>query len=257
MNIRIDTHPSRRRIAELFQNKPYCFSRIGNLQQTVVPKETFYEELSQSVFTIAPPGYGPDTVRLWEAIVFGAIPIVKHSELDDLYADLPVLLVDEWEEVDEALMHRKRVEIANKKVSVEKAYFDYWAQKIEVYQAQVRSGNNNFSSIEATRFKSETLNTLAQLIKDKTSGKDKLLFKGAAMGLRPFECADRCPSLAEIYVQDPWGSWGHEQAGAHLKSFVPGDLQARYSKMHPINFYDHPYSKFPQGKKGKPCFSRS
>ena len=38
-------------------------------------------------------------------------------------------------------MHRKRVaRFANKKVSVEKAYFDYWAQKIEVYQAQVRNG---------------------------------------------------------------------------------------------------------------------
>ena len=205
MNIQLGTHPSRRPIAEFFQDKPYCFSRINKLQQAVVPKAQFYEELSQSVFTIAPPGYGPDTVRFWEAPVLDTIPIVKHSELDDLYADLPVLFVDEWEEVDEAMLYRKRQEIADKKIGKDKAYFDYWARKIDAYQAQVRKGSNTFSSLESTRFKSETLKTLAQLIKDKTSGKDKLLFKGAAMGLRPFELADRCPSLAEIYVQDPWG----------------------------------------------------
>ena len=32
---------------------------------------------------------------------------------------------------------------------------------------------------------------------------------------------------------------------------MQGDLHARYPKMHPINFYDHPYSKFPQEKKVK------
>jgi hypothetical protein len=34
----------------------------------------------------------------------GAVPIIAHSTLDGLYAGLPVVLVDDWDAVDEALL---------------------------------------------------------------------------------------------------------------------------------------------------------
>jgi hypothetical protein len=50
-------------------------------------------------FVASPSGVGFDCHRTWEALVLGCIPIVKHSPLDPLYADLPVLIVDDWSEV--------------------------------------------------------------------------------------------------------------------------------------------------------------
>ncbi|GAI39576.1 unnamed protein product, partial [marine sediment metagenome] len=83
MNMQLTTNPVRLLIAKLFQDRPFCVSRTGGL-----PRPQFLEELSQSKFTIASPGYGPDIVRFWEAIVVNCIPIVKHCDLDDLYSDL-------------------------------------------------------------------------------------------------------------------------------------------------------------------------
>ena len=44
-------------------------------------------------FVICPHGGGLDCHRNWEALCLGCIPIVKTSSIDDLYKDLPVLIV--------------------------------------------------------------------------------------------------------------------------------------------------------------------
>ncbi len=251
MNIQLPSHPSRRHVAELFQDQPYCFSRIKNLEQIPVSKEQFYEELSQAVFTVAPPGYGPDTVRFWEAVALDCIPIVKYSELDDLYADLPVLFVNEWEDVNQKLLEEELAKIKEKKVGKEKAFFDYWARKIDAYQKDLREGRNAFSTLQATSFDEETLSVLSNLINQKTSRVDQLLCIGAAMGLRPFELAERCPSLSRIYIQDPWGAWGHEIADAHLQGFANSSMFSQTHRMRAIYFNDHPYFAIEQERSKK------
>jgi len=52
---------------------------------------------------MSPPGNGPDCYRTWEAIYLGAVPIVLRSTLAvSLAADLPIWVVDSWEEVFDA-----------------------------------------------------------------------------------------------------------------------------------------------------------
>ena len=48
---------------------------------------------------MAPRGAGIDTHRLYESLLFGVIPIVKSSELDDLYQQFPIIIVDKWEDI--------------------------------------------------------------------------------------------------------------------------------------------------------------
>jgi hypothetical protein len=56
-------------------------------------------------YVLAPHGHGLDTHRLWEALYMGCIPIVQRSAMDSrLLADLPVLLVDTYEEVTPRLL---------------------------------------------------------------------------------------------------------------------------------------------------------
>lgn len=78
--------------------------RGGRSQNDLSPIE-FYSALRQHRFVVAPEGTGPDTHRLWEALALGVVPIVKRSPIHRAWDHLPVLWVDEWEEVTEELLH--------------------------------------------------------------------------------------------------------------------------------------------------------
>eukprot|EP00964_Phaeocystis_antarctica_P158886 scaffold129766_cov69-Phaeocystis_antarctica.AAC.3 len=67
---------------------------------THLPKGAYYRTLAQSTFCLAPPGRGPDSHRLWEALMFNCIPVVlDHAPQRALWRGLPVLAVRSWEEL--------------------------------------------------------------------------------------------------------------------------------------------------------------
>uniref|UniRef100_A0AC35EYQ0 Exostosin GT47 domain-containing protein n=1 Tax=Panagrolaimus sp. PS1159 TaxID=55785 RepID=A0AC35EYQ0_9BILA len=47
---------------------------------------------------------GIDCHRTWEALAMGAVPIVQKSELQPLYDDMPVMVVNDWTEVTKESM---------------------------------------------------------------------------------------------------------------------------------------------------------
>ena len=89
--------------------------------------------LSKALFVISPPGNGFDCHRTWEAIYFGAIPIVKTGTLaEELYKDSPILVVDEWEEIcslNRVQLEGLYVSLINRPKTI--AYFDYWERLIK------------------------------------------------------------------------------------------------------------------------------
>jgi hypothetical protein len=117
-------NPERTRIRDLFINKGFC----TNAGQK--PFETYIVELAQHKFVISPPGLGPDCYRVWESLLVGTIPLVKHSHLDFLYEGLPVLFIDKWEDVTEQFLMEKYQEMTSKKYSIEKLYMEYWLKII-------------------------------------------------------------------------------------------------------------------------------
>lgn len=52
-------------------------------------------------FALSAPGNGLDCHRTWELLYLGCIVITRRSSLDPLYEGLPVVLVDDWDEVRE------------------------------------------------------------------------------------------------------------------------------------------------------------
>ena len=48
---------------------------------------------------LSPEGTGIDCHRIYESIYLGAIPILKTSELDYFYCNLPVVIVKNWNEI--------------------------------------------------------------------------------------------------------------------------------------------------------------
>ncbi len=98
----------------------------------------FWDDMSRSKFVVCPPGAGVDTFRTWEALLMDCYPIVKSSFLNPLYEELPVVIVEDWEEVTRDLLESKLEEFRGKKFALEKLYAPYWFDKIRATQKKNR-----------------------------------------------------------------------------------------------------------------------
>ncbi len=66
-----------------------------------MPRGQLWETKLNYAFSISPHGNGLDCHRTWEDLALGCIVIVKTSPLDPLYEGLPVIIVQDWNEVNE------------------------------------------------------------------------------------------------------------------------------------------------------------
>ena len=79
-------------------------------------------------FVLSPHGNGLDCHRTWEALILGCIPIVKTSSIDILYQDLPVLIVNDWNEVTRDLLVDTIALFKTTPFNFDKLTLKYWMQ---------------------------------------------------------------------------------------------------------------------------------
>lgn len=96
-------------------------------EETAVNRETSWKKQSEYSFVISPHGNGLDCHRTWEALVLGCIPIVKTSGLDPLYEGLPVLIVNEWNDVSVDLLTKTVNAFDKKEFNLDKLLLPYWS----------------------------------------------------------------------------------------------------------------------------------
>jgi hypothetical protein len=102
MNFSAGTNPSARKPAyDYFKDKDFCHV-TGRMSV-----ESYLWNVVHAKFVVSPHGNGLDCHRTWEALYLGVIPIVKTSSLDQLYEDLPVLIVDDWSDVTREFLETK------------------------------------------------------------------------------------------------------------------------------------------------------
>lgn len=150
-------NPSRKRLKAYIQDKP-----IFTVRTNPLPFKEYFADMAQFKFALSPRGWGPDCYRTWEALYVGTIPIVtrcefdilyirshdcayKGSQLDQLYEDLPILVIDDWTELTEEFLNQKYEEMISKSYSMRKLYAEYWLDKI--YEVRTKF----LSDYEATR----------------------------------------------------------------------------------------------------------
>jgi hypothetical protein len=97
-----------------------CFLKPNGIQINNLPN--IYEHNRQYPFWLSPRGGGLDCHRTWEALYLDIIPIVWNNSLNVLYDNLPVLIINGYEELNEKLLYAKLNEISTKKLSKEKVY---------------------------------------------------------------------------------------------------------------------------------------
>jgi len=150
MNYSPDTNPQRR---ELIQKASTEWSEFCTMVDPIPPRKSYdipshiegklridetdprcYDEWRKYRFVLSPPGAGIDCHRTWEAITVGCIPIVLSSNLNELYTDLPVVVVDSWDQITaEYLSEQYTVVEANRqsgKYNMDKLTLDYWTHRI-------------------------------------------------------------------------------------------------------------------------------
>ncbi|HSX25597.1 MAG TPA: hypothetical protein VLE89_01150, partial [Chlamydiales bacterium] len=117
-------HAERWPLFHLFGYAPFSY-RPGKRRFDI-----YLNDLSSSKFILAPRGNGLDTHRLWEALYLDSFPIVKTSPLDAVYDGLPVIVIQEWEEVTESFLNQKYDEFTHASFSLDRRYLPYWLSLI-------------------------------------------------------------------------------------------------------------------------------
>lgn len=99
-------------------------------QELLLPRTETYLNMINYSFVVSPFGHGFDCIRTFEALCLGCIVIMKRSFLDVIYEDLPILIVDEWEDITETLLNDTLLSYSTKQFNYEKLKMDYWLKII-------------------------------------------------------------------------------------------------------------------------------
>jgi len=104
-----------------------------------IPRLELWREKMRYAFVVSPHGNGLDCHRTWESLVLGNIVIVKRSPLDPLYQDLPVAIVDRWEEITAANLRRWHAQYGGTFAAPEvqqRLTNQYWIERIRSVLSQ-------------------------------------------------------------------------------------------------------------------------
>jgi hypothetical protein len=99
--------------------------------------ESYLRVLASHRYAVCPPGNGVDTHRMWESIYLGVVPVVQRSIFTEAFAKLPMLLVDDWNQVTEEWLEAHVV--SSLPASLKRARLSYYAGVLEAAGA-VRLG---------------------------------------------------------------------------------------------------------------------
>ena len=71
-----------------------------------------------------------DSHRKWECLYMGTIPIDKRNIDNQFYQDLPICLVDKWEDITEDFLLGEYERIQSADWNMDMLNFEYWKNKI-------------------------------------------------------------------------------------------------------------------------------
>jgi hypothetical protein len=130
LNFDISTNPQLRQIVyNQFTNQSWV--KIGDIEPTISGRKKYLQEIKSSKFVLCPRGNGIDTHRIWETLYMGSIPIVVYEETHHLLTDLPILFIENWDEVTYDFLNEKYEEMTKKNWSYDKLKMSYWENFIK------------------------------------------------------------------------------------------------------------------------------
>jgi len=123
-----NTHPVRRQLTKYFKQLDGAFV-CG-----IVPFQVYLNLIAESRFIISPPGIDPDCYRTWETLYLGSIPVVGSYETDQVYADLPVIIVPDLGQVTESSLEAALTQLEGQTFNWQKLNLAYWANQFSSFR---------------------------------------------------------------------------------------------------------------------------
>ena len=103
-----------------------------------VSPQCYLEGIASHRFVISPPGHGPDCYRHWEAMYLGSIPVVESCVNMECYADFPMILIDDWQQVTPQYLNDAAAEIETRLFDRSRLFFEHWKNLISSCQQRAR-----------------------------------------------------------------------------------------------------------------------
>ena len=120
-------NPDRIAAHRYFSTQTWC-----TVEQQGPIYELYCDAILDHTFNVSPKGNGLDCHRTWETLYLGRYPVMRRlGSLEKLYADLPVVFVDRWEEVTQDFLMRKAEEFAESQFNYDKLRFYWWRDFIK------------------------------------------------------------------------------------------------------------------------------
>tara|TARA_B110000858_G_C17747453_1_gene448029 strand:- start:401 stop:1231 length:831 start_codon:yes stop_codon:yes gene_type:complete len=124
LNFSLHTYSDRNKIMNIILDK-------GFKKNDKLSWNDYIKDLSEHKFCISPRGNGVDSHRTWECLYLGVIPIVKNSVHMSYFKDLPILFIDNYDNISIEYLNKVYDEFQNKKFNLEKLDIKYWESKIK------------------------------------------------------------------------------------------------------------------------------
>jgi hypothetical protein len=129
INFNISNYPIERQpVWDKFSTKDWVI--LGSIENTIEGRKKFLREIKSSKFVFCPRGNGIDTHRLWETLYMGSFPIVRYEDAHHLFTDLPILFINDWDEISEDYLNSKYDEFINKDWNFDKLKLNFWTNFI-------------------------------------------------------------------------------------------------------------------------------
>ena len=118
-----------------------CLRRIKSttelqVERSVIGLERYFSLLTTSEFCACPRGNGIDTHRLYEALYLGAIPIILRRHFLDCYRDLPILVIENWSDLETLDLDHESCKIRDQFYDLSRLTVSYWVREIDLSYRQ-------------------------------------------------------------------------------------------------------------------------
>ena len=110
-NFSTHTHPSRMAAMQAMTELKYPTIETG------VDYETYLKNLAIHKYCLCPRGNGIDTHRFWEAQYLDCIPVILWRDWTMAYSEMPILILDDWSDLNGLDLERIYISITNRKYS--------------------------------------------------------------------------------------------------------------------------------------------
>lgn len=130
----LKTHAQRaHKLASLRANGFACESNSDLCSTRGAESDYYVRQLFNARFTASPRGAGQQNHRDWEALLAGSVALIDHEPLlEELYAGLPVVMVQNWSAITPAFLRATWREMAGRKWEWAKLYFPYWLDRLGI-----------------------------------------------------------------------------------------------------------------------------